>query len=193
MTAQDNEITEYGDEPVKVTEKLREELSEEEPIESKIHVLEPATEQEVALEAENEQENTQRFQQTTQVKDQDRKPKKTKGRTMDTRKGASKGEPESLSKLHHQLTKHFATSNKTDVTLRDIRKQLVSINKKADIKHHQIIRDLQVQLREIERKINKIDNSVAALRSKKTVQVKKIKRPKKKTKQGKSNNKKRHR
>jgi hypothetical protein len=174
----EHEISENEDEPVKLTEKLREEISENESIESNIQVPEDVVELGQASGVDERQS-----QESTTVKDQNLEPEKPKNKIKHGRKSSPKGEDKTLSKLHNQLTKHFVMSNKTDVTLRDIQKQLISINKKLDTRHHQIIRDYQIQLREIQRKMNKIDSSVASIRPKRTVNDKRTKHPKRRNKQ----------
>lgn len=175
----EHEISENEDEPVKLTEKLREEISENESIESNIRVPEDVIELGQARGVENERQS----QEPTTPKGQNLEPEKPKNKIKHVRKSRPKGEDKTLSKLHNQLTKHFVTSNKTDVTLRDIQKQLISINKKLDTRHHQIIRDYQIQLREIQRKMNKIDSSVASLPPKRTVNDKRTKQAKRGNKQ----------
>ena len=179
MSAEHDEVSENKDEPVKLTEKLREEISGNESIEADIQVPGDVVE----LGQARGVENGHQFEELTTDKDQNLEAQKPKNKIKHGRISRPKGADKTLSKLHNQLTNHFVTSNKTDVTLKDIQKQLISINKKLDVRHHQIIRDYQIQLREIQRKMNKIDSSVAALKPKRTVTDKHTKHPKKGNKQ----------
>jgi hypothetical protein len=128
MTFQENE-----NEPVNLTEKMRSEITEDEPIDSSIRVLEPEDEEE-------------RFEETMEstdtVKVQNVKPERKKTRKSNVmRKSPTRNEPENrpISKLHSQLRKHSDARKRTDLAILDIRKEL----KDLLLAHHATIRDLK--------------------------------------------------
>src|SRR6478736_4366301 len=144
MTFQENE-----NEPVNLTEEMRSEITEGEPIDSSIRVLEPEDEEE-------------RFEETMESTDtakvQNIKPERNKTRKSNgMRKSPNRNEPESrpISKLHSELRKHSDARKRTDLAILDIRKEL----KDLLLVHHATIKDLQKQMTQMRRKIVTIENS----------------------------------
>jgi hypothetical protein len=151
MTFQENE-----NEPVNLTEEMRSEITEDEPIDSSIRVLEPEDEEE-------------RFEETMESTDtakvQNVKPERKKTRKSNVmRKNPTRNEPESrpISKLHSELRKHSDARKRTDLAILDIRKEL----KDLLLVDHATIRDLKKQVLQMHRKIATLDNSKKSTKSK---------------------------
>src|ERR1044071_1629338 len=94
------------------------------------------------------------------VKVEEPKPKqkkitKPKRKTSDSIDSESK----SLSKLHVELRKQSDSTKKTDMTIRDIQRRIKDLDRRTDIKRHQIIRNLQTQVKDLQRKMDKIERS----------------------------------
>jgi hypothetical protein len=143
-------------EPAKLTEKIREEITEEEFIDDMIKpvdIISPADVEETTSAREAEE--------TTYIKTA--KAEKT-GKTK--RKRAGIIESGSLSKLHNELRKHSDARKKTDLAMKDIDKQLKSLL----LAHHSAIRDLR-------KEVTQLRKSLATAKSKKTAN----KKPSKKT------------
>ena len=141
MTTRENE---NENDPVKITEKLEGEILEE-PIGSEAHILEPVEEVE---HAKGEPEDEERFEETTDIettKAQEGKPQPEKIRKTNGR---------SLSKLHSELRKHSDARKKTDLAVKDIKKQL----KDLLLAHHSAIKDLQKQVTRMHIKIATIES-----------------------------------
>ncbi len=60
----------------------------------------------------------------------------------------------------------FELKNSFDAIISNIQRQIKDLNKKTDFKRHQIIRDLQVQVRDMQRKIDRIVKSMKSPKSK---------------------------
>jgi len=73
----------------------------------------------------------------------------------------SNSEGKSILRLQNQLSKHFDASRKTESTLKQIQEKLSLIDKIAIVtnKQHEIIRKMQVQVYDIQRRLAKIDKS----------------------------------
>jgi hypothetical protein len=149
MAAEEND-----NEPVKVTEKLRSEITEEVPL--AYQVLEPS------LELEEEEE---RFEETI-TKAEEWKPKRQEKAMKRKRKRPDSIQPNSrsVSKLHNELRKHADARKKTELAVKDIEKQL----KDLLLVHHSAIKDLQKQVTQMYRKIATIDSSTKSTRVKTT-------------------------
>jgi hypothetical protein len=149
MTAQDNE---NDNEPVKLTEEVQSELTEEEPIDADVRVLVPADEE--------------RFEQSIDTpKVQEPSPERVKARKSKVRRNSpardeSEGKP--ISKLQSELRRHSDARKKTDLAVKDIQKQL----KDLLLAHHSAIKDLQKQVTQMRRKITTIDSPRKSIRSK---------------------------
>lgn len=57
------------------------------------------------------------------------------------------------------MKKHSDLARITDLALKDIQRKIKDLNKRTDIKHHQVISDLQTQVKELQRKIDRIEKS----------------------------------
>lgn len=173
MTAQDNK---NDNDTVKMTEKPPEEVLEE-PIGSEAHIIEPL--------GELEGEKTTRIQEPKSGRENARKSEVAKKKPARIESDAKP-----IPKLESELRKYSDASKKTDLTIRDIQRQIKDLNKKTDTRHHQIVRDLQAQVREMQRKIDKIDKSI---KSSNKTRPKKEKLGNKKSKKKSSQNKSRKR
>ncbi len=166
MAFQDNE---NDNEPVKLTEELRSEITEEEPIDSNVRVLEPTEPIVEPTEPVVELEDEERFEETTGTTDttkvQERKPEREKTRKPNVgRNRPARVESVLISKLQNELAKHSDARKKTDLAVKDIQKQL----KDLLLAHHATIKDLQKQVTQMHRKIATIDSYIKSSRSKAT-------------------------
>ncbi len=176
MAAEEND-----NEPVKLTVKLRSEITEQEPLE--YTVLRPAKPIVEPEEPIVEPEDEERFEETMESTDtanvQERKPEREKARISKImRKSPTRNEPEGkpISQLQSELRKHSDARKKTDLAVKDIQKQL----KDLLLVHHASIRDLQKQVTQMHRMVATIDSSKKSTRSmtavKKTASSKKGKK-----------------
>jgi hypothetical protein len=147
------------DEPAKLTEKMREEITEEEPINDMINregIISPA-------DVERDYEETGSLsgpEETTYIKTANAEERKRASerirKTKTKRKAPGFAESGSLSKLHTELRKHSNARKKTDLAIRDIEKQLKALL----LAHHSAIRDLK-------KEVTRLRKSIAAAESKK--------------------------
>jgi GTP-binding protein EngB required for normal cell division len=89
--------------------------------------------------------------------------------------------------LRGELREQSDSTKKTDMTIRDIQRRIKDLDKRTDIKRHQIIRNLQTQVKDLQRKIDKIERSSrskSATSMKKTSTKKNMKSSNKKKKTG---------
>jgi hypothetical protein len=151
MTFQEKE-----NEPGNLTEEMRSEITEDEPIDSSISVLEPEDEEERF-------EETMESTDTAKVQNVEPERKKTKKSNVMI-KSPTRNEPENrpISKLHSELRKHSDARKRTDLAILDIRKEL----KDLLLVHHATIRDLKKQVLQMHRKITTLDNSKKSIKSK---------------------------
>ena len=150
MTFQENE-----NEPVDLTEEMRSEITEDEPIDSSIRVLEPEDEEE-GFEETMESTDTAKVQKV--------KPERKKARKSSfVRKSPTRSGPENkpISKLHSELRRHSDARKRTDLAILDIRKEL----KDLLLVHHATIKDLKKQVSQMHRKIANLDSSKKSTRS----------------------------
>ena len=160
---------ENDDEPVRMTEEVRAEITEEGQIDSDVRVLEPEA---PVVEPEDEA----RFEETTDMETQ--KAQERKLPTEKTRKAKRKREgsveSRSLSKLHSELRKHSDARKKTDLAVKDIEKQLKGLL----LAHHSAIKDLQKQVAQMRRKFATIESrkSGSKPKAKKKASTKKSKK-----------------
>ena len=150
-------------EPAKLTEKMREEITEEESIDDMVKpvdIVSPADVEEATSAPEAEETI---YIKTAKAEERKRALEKI-GKTK--RKGAGTIESGSLSKLHNELRKHSDARKKTDLAIKDIEKQLKSLL----LAHHSAIRDLR-------KEVTQLRKSLATAKSKKIAN----KKPSKKT------------
>src|SRR5438093_10738040 len=164
MAYQENE----DNEPIKLTEEMRAEITEEEPIEDNGRVLELGG---PSIEPEDEE----RFEETIEVettKAQEREIERRKVR--EARRKKPEVESRSLSKLHSELRKHSDARKKTDLAVKDIEKQLKGLL----LAHHSAIKDLQKQVAQMRRKFATIESrkSGSKPKAKKKASTKKSKK-----------------
>jgi len=156
---------EEGNEPAKLNEEMRSEITEQEPIENNVRVLEP----EIPI---VEPEDEERFEEPTDIEITMGKKSKPK---HDARKAKRRQENESrsLSKLHSELRKHSDVRKKTDLAVKDIEKQLKALL----LAHHSAIKDLKKQVTQMDIKIAKFQSKKSAPKAtaRKTI-IKKIKK-----------------
>jgi len=190
-------IEENDNKPVNLTEEVRSEIIEKEPIEQ---VLSQETNDISTTESSEptvESEDQERFEETAKFeefidtpKDQERKPQRQKARKSKVmRKSPTRDEDKPISQLHSELRKHSDARKKTDLAILDIRKEL----KDLLLAHHSAIKDLQKQVTQMHRKIATINSSKKSTRVKTTAKktINKGKKTKKKTTNKKKNTKKR--
>ena len=124
-------ITQFENEnkPFKLTEKLRSEITEEEPMNEKIELTTAAVET------------------VGPTRDRPKRPK-----VKPTNKFQARAER--LTSLQSELRKHSDARKRTDLAIKDIQRQLKDIL----LVHHATIRDLQKQVTQIQRKISTIKN-----------------------------------
>jgi hypothetical protein len=158
------------DEPAKLTEKLKEEITEEEPINDMVKpegIISPA-------DVERDYEETASLtgpEETTYIKTANAEERKRalervrKRKTKTKRKAPGIAESRSLSKLHTELRKHSNARKKTDLAIRDIEKQLKSLL----LAHHSAIRDLK-------KEVTQLRKSIAAAESRKITKKTQIKK-----------------
>jgi hypothetical protein len=154
-------------EPAKLTEKTREEITEEEPIDEMVKPVDiiSTADVEAAASASEAEEST--YIKTATDEERKRSLEKM-GKTK--RKGAGIAESKSLSKLHNELRKHTDARKKTDLAIKDIEKQLKSLL----LAHHSAIRDLKKEVAQLRKSLTatKSNNIANKKPSKKTVKRK---------------------
>lgn len=150
MTFQENE-----NEPVNLTEEMRSEITEDEPIDSSIRVLEPEDEEE-RFEETMESTDTAKVQR---VKAERKKTRKSNVMRKSPTRNESENRP--ISKLHSELRKHSDARKRTDLAILDIQKEL----KDLLLVHHATIKDLKKQVSQMHRKIATLDSSKKSTRS----------------------------
>ena len=165
------------------------EVIEEEPIEQ-VSSQEP--EDARTVESSTESEDQERFEETAkfeeeidipkvELKPEQKHARKTKFTGKRTTRGVNEDKP--ISKLHDELRKHSDARKKAERQILDIRKELKGLL----LAHHATIKDLQIQVAKMHRKIATIGSS------KKSARVKTIAKkttPKKKTSSSKQSKKK---
>ena len=140
-------------EPFKLTEKLRSEIVEAEPLEEEIEAGSGVI-------TENE-----RFKNTVVATGLPLKRR--------TRKCQARTEP--ISKFRNELRKHSDARKRTDLAIQGLQRQL----KEVLLAHHANIRDLQKQVTQIQRKIKPLENSKKSTISKKSSGIRKSNKVKK--------------
>ena len=147
---------EYG-EPAKLTEKMREGITEGEPIDDMVKpegIISPAD-----VERDYEQTVSPPGEEDTYIKTASAEERnRALERVRKTKRKNAPGivESTSLSKLHTELRKHSSARKKTDLAIKDIEKQLKSLL----LAHHSAIRDLK-------KEVARLRKSIAAVGSRK--------------------------
>lgn len=102
----------------------------------------------------------------------DEEVKSTEGKIRKPERSSSvESESKSLSKLYGDLRKHSDSARKTDLTLKNIQRKIKDLDKSTNSKHRQVIRDLQAQVKELQRKVDRIERSNRSTKS--TISIKK--------------------
>jgi hypothetical protein len=157
---------------VSLTDEPLLEITQEEPIEQ--DMTQDTTDSGTA-----EYSDQEAFEETAKLEEVERKPSISKRKTV---KKAAKPDSKLISDLDKRLRRYTVAGKKTDMTIKDIQRKIKDVDKRTSTKHHQIVRDLQTQVKQLRTKIDKIERS---LRSKSATSIKKTsnKRNKKSTKQ----------
>ena len=153
MSTEDNE-----NEPVSLADDVPSEVEQEEPIEQVMSQEPTYTGAAEPSEPAIEEEDKEQFEETAKFEEEiEHKPSDSR-RRRSTKKVT---EPDSklISNLQGELKRYSDAGKKTDLTLRDIQRRIKELDKKTDIKHHQIVRELQTQVKELQRKIDRIERS----------------------------------
>jgi hypothetical protein len=149
-------------EPVKLTEKMREEITEEEPTNNMIKPLDiispPTVERDYEERGPPPEAAERSYIKTASTEEQKRSLERTNKEKTNERENK---EARSISKLRTELRKHSDARKKTDVAIQDIEKQLKSLL----LSHHTAIRDLR-------KDITRLRKSIAAAESKKILNKK---------------------
>lgn len=173
MSSDDNE-------PAKLNEEMRSEVTEEEPIDDLVKPLDTVSPEVVQTEYEETEQSTEpeeiRYIETAKV--QELEPTQEKIRKTKRKRSTSvESESKSLSKLHSELLKHGDARKKTDLAVKDIEKQLKALL----LAHHSAIKDLKKQVSQMRAKMAKIESRKLATKKKpKETTSKKSKRTNKK-------------
>ena len=72
-------------------------------------------------------------------------------------KKARKPDSKLISDFDNRLKKYTDAGKKTDMTIKDIQLKIKDLTKRTTAKQHQIIRDLQTQVKELRSKIDRIE------------------------------------
>jgi hypothetical protein len=140
-------------EPGKLTEKMREEITEEEPIDVLITpegIISPADVQRDYEETTSPSEPEDTYIKTASAEERKRADERVrKKKTKRGRRATGTVGSMSLSKLHNELRKHSSAKKKTDLAIKDIEKQLKSLL----LAHHSAIRDLKKEVTQLRKRI----------------------------------------
>jgi hypothetical protein len=145
------------DEPIKLTEEMREEMAGEDPIDDMLKpegIISPANVERDYQEAAPSPGEEDTYIKTASTEERNRALGKV--RKIKSKKAPRIVDSTSLSKLHTELRKHSSARKKTDLAIKDIEKQLKSLL----LAHHSAIRDLK-------KEVTQLRKSIAAAESKK--------------------------
>src|SRR6266508_2255894 len=144
-------------EPAKLTEEMKSEGTEEEPIDNMVKPVDTVSPEDVQTEYEEVKpvEDTT-YIETAKVERMRPVPERLR-KTKRKRSNATESESKSLSKLHGELRKHSDARRKTDLAVKDVEKQLKALL----LAHHAAIKDLKKQ-------VNVMNGKLAAIESKRS-------------------------
>lgn len=108
------------------------------------------------------------FEETPKLEEVEPEPLVSTRQTT-TRK-TKKPDSKLISDFDNRLKRYTDAGKKTDLTIRDIQRKIKDLDKRTSAKHHQVIRGLQVQVKQLQTKIDRIERS---LRSKSASSIKK--------------------
>jgi len=111
--------------------------------------------QEPVLESNVEPEDEEKFGETIE------RPKKKRESKVQQVKSNSK----STSKLEGEIRKYSDLFKNTDSTLKDIQRQINDLAKKTNTKHDQLAGDLQLQMKGLQGRIDRIERSIRSAKS----------------------------
>lgn len=140
------------DEPAKLTEEMRTEINPE-SIDDMVKPIGTVS-QEIVQKEYEETESASEPEESEYI--ETAKPTQVK-KAKKVRPSSANSESQSLTKLQGELRKYSDSARKTELTLRDIHKKIKDIDKRTDAKQHQILRDLQTQVKELRSKIDRIE------------------------------------
>lgn len=138
---------ELGYESAKLTEEMRAEITEEEPIDEKVSLVGPVEPIDEFGEVETDENEFEAVEPMAK-----HKSKTTRLKELIT------PETRSLLKMEGELGKYSKSLNKTGTAIKDIQKQL----KKITSEHESAIKNLQRQINELGKKISKIQKAKIA-------------------------------
>lgn len=165
--------TEDNSEQVSLTDEISSETThEEEPIEQ---VMSQETTESESVPS-TEAEDRERFEETAKF-EEEIEPKTT-GNRRKTNKKVRRPDSILMANLESKLKKYADAGKKTDLTIKDIQRQIRDLDKRTNTKHYQIVRDLQTQVRELQRQIGKIGKSTRSTKS--ATRIKNVSRSQKK-------------
>jgi len=145
------------DEPTKLTEKMREEITEEEPTDDMLEpegIISPSNVESDYQESARPPGEKDSYMKTASAEERNRALEMA--RMTKRKKAPGIVDSKSLSRLHTELRKHSSARKKTDLAIKDIEKQLKSLL----LAHHSAIRDLK-------KEVTQLRKSIAAAESKK--------------------------
>lgn len=155
---------ENGDnKPAKLTEEMRSEITEEEPIDDMVKPADTLSPEVVQTEyeeteqaAETEKDTYIETAKAEEVKSAQEKTGKPK------RKPSASVESKSLSKVHGELRRHMEARKKTDLAVQVIEKQLKALL----LAHHSAIKDLTKQVSQMHAKLVAIESRKSGAKKK---------------------------
>src|SRR5438093_6212190 len=111
-------------EPAKLTEEMRSEITEEDPVDNMVKPMDTVSPEDV----QTEYEEVKPVEDTTYIETaKTEEVKQALGKIKNAKRNKSsiaESESKSLSKLHGELRKHSDARRKTDLAVKDIEKQL---------------------------------------------------------------------
>ncbi len=149
-------------EPAKLTEEMKSEGTEEEPIDNMVKPVDTVSPEDVQTEYEEVKpvEDTT-YIETAKVERMRPVPERLR-KTKRKRSNATESESKSLSKLHGELRKHSDARRKTDLAVKDVEKQLKALL----LAHHAAIKDLKKQVNGMHRKLVTVESRKPAAKAK---------------------------
>lgn len=144
---------------VSLTDEPLSEITQEEPIEQVIT-------QDTSDSGTAEYSDQEAFEETAKLEEVERKPSISKRETVTK---VAKPDSKLISNLQDRLRRYSDAGKKTDLTMKDIQRKIKDLDKRSSTRQHQIIRDLQTQVKQLRTKIDKIERS---LRSKSATSMK---------------------
>jgi hypothetical protein len=136
-------------EPAKLTEKMRTEISNEEPIDDMVKPLNDVISPDNLRQDYEESTSVPESQETRYIETAKEERKQEPEKTSKGKKKESDITEKSLSKLHSDLRTHSDARRKTDLAIKDIEKQLKGLL----LTHHSAIKDLKKEVAKLRREV----------------------------------------